>query len=237
MPHKILFIDIETVPIRERFGQLSPKMQSLWDKKTQNRRPAGESAEDFYRCAGIWAEFGKIICISAGFFPENEQRRFRIKSFHGDEKTLLTEFKTLLEKHFSSPQHALCAHNGKEFDFPFIARRMIINHIPLPEKLNLSGKKPWEIAHLDTLDMWKFGDYKHYTSVELLAEILEIPSPKEDMSGDDVYRTYYQEQNIAQIIDYCQADVLAVAQIYLRLSGQPILEQEEVFFCKEMNLK
>lgn len=224
--HNILFIDIETVPEKQRFEELSEAKQKLFAQKTEYQRKEEISAEDFYERAGIWAEFGKIVCISAGFFHE---KHFRIKSFYGDdEKKILEDFKDLLEKYFSGPRHLLCAHNGKEFDFPYIARRMIINKVVLPEKLNLFGKKPWEVPHLDTLELWKFGDYKHYTSLNLLTNILGIPSPKEDIDGSQVARVYYEDNDLERIAKYCENDTLAVAQVYLRLSGNDTITDEQI---------
>ncbi len=149
-------------------------------------------------------------------------------TFHGEEKKLLLEFKNLLESHFSQPQHLLCAHNGKEFDFPYIARRMIINQITIPAKLNLFGKKPWEIAHLDTLELWKFGDYKNFTSLRLLTNVLNIPTPKDDIDGSQVGHTYYIEKDVDRIIIYCEKDTIAVAQILLRLRQEEILTEDEI---------
>ncbi len=229
-PKNILFLDIETVPETESFKDLSEIKQQLFTEKTKYQRKEEFTAEDFYERAGIWAEFGKIICISVGFFSSFEKTRtFRIKSFFDtDEKQLLLNFKNLLEDYFSEPKHVLCAHNGKEFDFPYIARRMIINRVNLPEKLNLFGKKPWEVSHIDTLDLWKFGDYKHYTSLNLLTNILGIPSPKEDISGSQVAQVYYQEKNLNRIVKYCEKDTLAVAQLLLRFSNLDLLEETEI---------
>lgn len=225
----ILFLDIETVPEVESFNDLSNEKQELFSLKTQYQRKDEVSAQEFYERAGIWAEFGKIICISIGFFTQDQgQRAFRIKSLSGNEKELLEHFKSLLERHFNKPQHLLCAHNGKEFDFPYIARRMIINSIELPAKLNLFGKKPWEIAHLDTMDLWKFGDYKHYTSLRLLTNILNIPSPKDDIDGSDVARVYYKEENLGKIISYCEKDTIAVAQLLLRFNNLELLKETEI---------
>jgi len=229
-PENILFLDIETVPVLEHFSDLSDEMQELFTKKTQYQRKEDFTPSEFYERAGIWAEFGKIICISVGFFSSYEkERNFRIKSFASDnEKELLLEFKGLLEDFFSKPKHLLCAHNGKEFDFPYIARRMIINKITLPEKLNLFGKKPWEVAHIDTLELWKFGDYKHYTSLSLLTTILGIPSPKDDIDGSQVSAVYYKEKNLKRIVTYCEKDTLAVAQLLLRFSNLDLLNDDEV---------
>lgn len=224
----ILFLDIETVPECPTYEELSPVFQELFANKTSYQRGEEINAEDFYHKAGIWAEFGKIICISVGYFCEKEGRNFRLKTFSGDEFLLLSEFKNLIETHFSQPQHVLCAHNGKEFDFPYIARRMIIHQISLPEKLQLFGKKPWEINHLDTMELWKFGDYKNYTSLNLLTTILGIPSPKGDIDGSRVAEVYYQEQDLPKIIRYCEADVVAIAQVFLRFTNQPLLDESEI---------
>ncbi|CAM1354687.1 3'-5' exonuclease [Tenacibaculum ascidiaceicola] len=226
----ILFLDIETVPEVELFADLSPEMQELYALKTQYQRKDEFTPEEFYHRAGIWAEFGKIICISVGYFVERKGvNQFRITSFYGDnEHKLLVDFKNLLDTHFNHPNHLLCAHNGKEFDFPYIARRMIINRIDLPSKLNLFGKKPWEVPHLDTLDLWKFGDYKHYTSLKLLTAILGIPSPKQDIDGSEVANVYYQEKNLSRIVEYCERDTVAVAQLLLRFLNKPLLEDAQI---------
>lgn len=225
----ILFLDIETVPETQYFSDLDDSKQALWEHKSKYQRKQDETAEDFYQRAGIWAEFGKIVCISVGYFTfKGDIRQFRVTSFFGDELKILKDFKNLLIAHFSETKHLLCAHNGKEFDFPYIARRMIINHIELPYKLNLFGKKPWEIPHLDTLELWKFGDYKSYTSLKLLTNVLGIPSPKDDIDGSEVYATYYEENDIDRIVIYCEKDTIAVAQIFLRLRGDAILDQSEI---------
>ncbi len=225
----ILFLDIETVPEEQHYNSLDDTKKALWEHKSQYQRKEDFTAEEFYDRAGIWAEFGKIVCISVGYFTQQgETRLFRTTSFHGDEITLLKEFKNLLISHFSQAKHLLCAHNGKEFDFPYIARRMIINNIELPYKLNLFGKKPWEVPHLDTLELWKFGDYKTYTSLKLLTTVLGIPSPKDDIDGSEVYRVFYEENDIDRIITYCEKDTIAVAQIFLRLRGEAILQDDEI---------
>ncbi|MBT8305014.1 MAG: 3'-5' exonuclease, partial [Bacteroidia bacterium] len=210
----ILFLDIETVPESQHFSQLPKEKQELWEAKSLYQRKDEYTAEEFYPRAGIWAEFGKIICISVGYFNiENDKRTLRVTSFFGDENKVLKDFKNLLISHFAQAKHLLCAHNGKEFDFPYIARRMIINRIELPYKLNLFGKKPWEVPHLDTLELWKFGDYKNYTSLKLMANVLGIPSPKDDIDGSEVYSVYYEENNLDRIVAYCERDTITVAQI------------------------
>ena len=225
----VLFLDIETVPLFANFCELDDTAKQLWEQKTNYQRKDEFTPEEFYDRAGIWAEFGKIVCISVGYFVfKGEVRNFRVTSFHGEEDTILNEFKTLLETHFNKANHLLCAHNGKEFDFPYIARRMIINSIDIPFKLNLFGKKPWEVPHLDTLELWKFGDYKTYTSLKLMTHVLGIPSPKDDIDGSEVRDVFYKENDIDRIIRYCEKDTIAVAQIILRLRNEELLINDEI---------
>lgn len=225
----VLFLDIETVPETAHYDDLEEQVKVLWEQKTKYQRKEAFTPEEFYDRAGIWAEFGQIICISVGYFVENNsERQFRMTSFSGNEKEILTDFKNLLDKHFFQPYHLLCAHNGKEFDFPFIARRMVIHGIALPSALNLFGKKPWEIQHLDTLELWKFGDYKHYTSLKLLTTILGIPSPKDDIDGSQVADVYYKEKNLKRIVTYCEKDTVAVAQVFLKFRREILLTTEEI---------
>lgn len=225
----ILFLDIETVPEAADYEELDDVTKELWEHKTQYQRKDEITAEEFYDRAGIWAEFGKIVCISVGYFhTKGDIREFRVTSFYGEEPKLLKDFKTLLNTHFKYPKNLLCAHNGKEFDFPYIARRMIINGISLPYKLDLFGKKPWEVPHLDTLELWKFGDYKHYTSLKLMSHILGIPSPKEDIDGSMVRDVYYKEGNLNRIVTYCELDVVTTAQVLLRLRNDELLQNNEI---------
>lgn len=225
----ILFLDIETVPEMSGYSELDEAKRELWELKSNYQRKEDVSAETFYEKAGIWAEFGKIICISVGYFKfKGDSRNFRLTTYHGDERTILKEFKNLLNGYFSHPKHLLCAHNGKEFDFPYIARRMIIHRMMLPTKLDLFGKKPWEVPHLDTMELWKFGDYKHYTSLKLLAHVLGIPSPKGDIDGSMVRSVYYEEGDLDRIIRYCELDVVTLAQVFLRLRNDESLAPEEI---------
>ncbi len=225
----ILFLDIETVPEKEFFDELDDEKKELWDQKSKYQRKEEYTPEAFYERAGIWAEFGKIICISVGYFNlKGTIRTFRTTTFHGDEATLLKEFKILLNTHFNKTKHLLCGHNAKEFDFPYIARRMIIHGIELPYKLNMFGKKPWEIPHLDTMELWKFGDYKHFTSLKLLANILGIPSPKDDIDGSQVRHVYYEENDLDRIIVYCEKDVVTTAQVILRLRNEELLDNKDI---------
>lgn len=225
----ILFLDIETVPCQENYQDLDNDWKLLWEQKTQYQRRDEYTPEDFYDRAGIWAEFGKIICLSCGYFTQKSDiRTFRVTSFIGDEVKILKDFANLMANHFSGAQHLLCGHNAKEFDLPFIARRMIINGIEIPNKLNLFGKKPWEVPHLDTLELWKFGDYKHFTSLRLLTKVLGIPSPKGDIDGSQVGHVYYVEKDIDRIVTYCEKDVIAVAQVFLRLRREELLVDDEI---------
>ncbi|MFS4466376.1 3'-5' exonuclease [Maribacter sp. 2210JD10-5] len=225
----ILFLDIETVPEKENFHELDDAKKELWEQKSRYQRKDDFSPEEFYDRAGIWAEFGRIICISVGYFKINgDTKNFRVTTFHGDEVQLLKEFKNLLNGHFNQSKHLLCAHNGKEFDYPYIARRMIIHSISLPYKLDLFGKKPWEVPHLDTMDLWKFGDYKHYTSLKLMAHVLGIPSPKEDIDGSMVRDVFYEDKDLERIVTYCELDVVTTAQVFLRLRNEPLLEPDAI---------
>lgn len=226
----IMFLDIETVPQAPSPDKLDPALQVLWDKKSKLFRSPEQSAEEVYQRAGIYSEFGKIICISVGFIRERNPFGFRIKSFYGDdEKTLLTEFSGILLK-FSklSKEAQLCAHNGREFHFPYIARRMIINSLVIPEILDNAGKKPWEIKLLDTMDLWKFGDYKNYTSLDLLATILGIPSPKDETDGSMVSSIYYNDRDLSRIVRYCEKDVLTIARVLLRFRNLPGISDDRV---------
>jgi len=223
----ILFLDIETVPAYPDFDAVPGNFQRLWEKKSAYIRSADNlSPAEVYSQAGIYAEFGKIVCISCGFMNGNE---VRLKSFYGDDEViLLNEFAGLLQQHYNQPESLLCGHNGKEFDFPYIARRMLINGIELPDILNLAGKKPWEIRHLDTMELWKFGDYKHYTSLELLAAIFGIPTPKDDIDGSQVARVYWKDKDLERIAHYCQKDVLTTIQLFRRYQGLSLIKEEFV---------
>ncbi len=217
----ILFLDVETVPQVEEFSNLSPALQELWVKKAQRIVPADQEPDPealFFEKAGIYSEFGKIVCISAGFFHgEDDDLKFRCKAFYSDDEAeLLSNFAALLRSSFNRQDHYLCGHNAREFDFPYIARRMLINQIPLPDILNIPGRKPWEVTLLDTMDLWKFGDYKNYTSLALLAAVFDIPTPKDDIQGSDVARVYWKEQDLNRIAVYCNKDVVTTARLYLK---------------------
>ena len=227
----ILFLDIETVPQSHDFNTLPEEAQELWELKTKYQRKDEYTPEEFYDRAGIWAEFGIIVCISVGYFLQTQDgRTFRVRSFTGAEDDLLREFSGLLDSHFSERRHLLCAHNGKEFDFPYLARRMIILGIPIPNKLLMFGKKPWEIPHLDTMELWKFGDFKHYTSLRLMAHVLGIPSPKEDLDGSQIRSVYYEEGDIDRIAKYCELDVVTTAQVFLRLRNEGLMDKDNIVY-------
>jgi 3'-5' exonuclease len=228
---KILFLDIETVPQTYLPNQLDETTKQLFATKAKVEADAiGEFEKRYAERAGIFAEFGKIICISVGFVTSSPTgRQMRLKSFyHDDEETLLRQFKKLLDDNYNTPYHLLCGHNAKEFDFPYICRRMLIHGIELPNILNLAGKKPWEVNHLDTMELWKFGDYKAYTSLALLCHIFGIPTPKDDISGADVARVYYEEKNLERIKVYCEKDVIALIQLFLKMQGEPMIEEGEI---------
>lgn len=227
---KILFLDIETVSQKANFQQLDEHWQYLWADKTKFQRKEEISAADFYEeRAGILAEFGKIICISCGFFVEKGNSfEFRVRSFYGDdEHKLLNEFAALINHNFYK-DFLLCAHNGKEFDFPYVSRRMVIQGISLPRMLNTAGAKPWEIPHLDTMEMWKFGDYKHYTSIKLLAAIFNIPTPKDDIDGSMVGTVYWKENNLERIVNYCEKDTITVARVFLKMKNLGELPETQI---------
>lgn len=226
----ILFLDIETVPHTDSFENLPEEMKPLWGKKAQYIKKEHETEVDAYRHAGIYAEFGKIICIGMGYITgPRDQRLMRIKAICGDDEAkLLADFSETVKKFFSTGEKFLCAHNGKEFDYPFIARRMLINGITLPPALDISGKKPWEVPHLDTMELWKFGDYKAFTSLNLLAAVFKIPTPKDDIDGSMVYDVYWKQKDIDRIMRYCRKDVLTVAQIILRFKGEQLVENVEM---------
>ena len=227
----ILFLDIETVSVAKSFDDLDDSFQELWERKSRYwiKDEEKESAADLYRDkAGIYSEFAKIVCISVGYIGADY--KMRLKSFYDDdEKVVLMQFSGLLLNYYNNPlKHKLCGHNIKEFDIPFICRRLIINNMPIPPILNVSGKKPWETKHLlDTMEMWKFGDYKNYTSLNLLANVFGIKSPKDDIDGSQVGRVYWEEGDLERIKVYCEKDVKTVAQVYLRISGLPLLADEE----------
>ncbi len=231
----ILFFDIETVPATAEFSALPEKMQLLWDKKSTHFRKEEETAADVYQRAGIYAEFGKIVCISVGHINmKNGEKQLRLKSYYGDdEKALLEQFSGMLEKFTRSGEKFLCGHNSDEFDVPYVARRMLVNQVPLPDLLNNAGKKPWEVRHLDTMKLWKFGDYKHFTSLDLLTSIFDIPTPKDDIDGSEVAGVYYDEKDVKRIARYCEKDVQAVVQLFLRYRYEPLIKQEHVSYSVE----
>jgi uncharacterized protein YprB with RNaseH-like and TPR domain len=211
---------------------MSADWKEMWDTKAQFllRNKETETTETIYERAGIYAEFGKIICISCGCLQGNgEDKKLVIKSYSNpDEKKLLTEFADMLQKWSGDADKYLCAHNGKEFDYPYICRRMIINGIEIPEALKIAGRKPWEVRHLDTLEFWKFGDYKNYTSLKLLAKVLGVPSPKDDIDGSQVNGVYWKEKDLDRIVTYCQKDVVTLTQVMLRFHCKPLLKPENI---------
>jgi uncharacterized protein YprB with RNaseH-like and TPR domain len=230
--NNILFLDIETVSQYPIFSKLPDEWKELWSRKADFliKDKLADRAETIYGRAGIYAEFGRIICISCGIISgSKEDKTLSLKSFFGDdEKEILLQFCEMLAKWASDSNKCLCAHNGKDFDFPYLCRRLIINRLPIPAVLSISGKKPWEIQHLDTMELWKFGDYKNYTSLNLLAHTLGIPTPKDDIDGSKVGELYWQDHDLPRIVTYCQKDVITVAQVYLRLNDRTLIRPENI---------
>ncbi len=226
----LLVLDIETVSQKSSFNELDEEWQELWKKKSGAINNPEINASLVYERASIYAEFGKIVCIGLGIFHENNgQWQLRVKAISGhDEKALLQEFAELLNTKFNKEQHKLVAHNGKEFDFPYICRRMLINGIKLPDILDISGRKPWEIKHIDTMELWKFGDYKNYTSLNVLAKCFGIPSPKDDIDGSLVGHTYWQLNDLERITIYCKKDIVTTAQVFLKYKMLDIIPVENI---------
>lgn len=212
----ILFLDIETVPQYSSYVSVPVEERKLWELKSKRLQTGITRPSELYKKAGIFAEFGKIVCISVAFvLQKKQQTTVRVRSFYGDdEKQILIDFLELVSKHFNSPKTYFCAHNGNEFDLPFISRRALIHGIHLPDSLDTRGRKPWEIQHLDTLDLWRFGDYKNYTSLQLLTNIFGIPTPKDDIDGSMVCDIYWKQHDLPRIVEYCQKDVVAVLQLF-----------------------
>jgi hypothetical protein len=228
----ILFIDIETAPVVQRYEDLPERLQPLWDRKAQKyqRSPdAPDSPTLFSEKAGIHAEFGRVVCISCGYLQFDDQQKptLTTKSYFGeDEHQILTDCGQMLDKYNAArKQRTLCAHNGKEFDFPYLGRRYLIHGLPMPNFLKIQGKKPWEIALLDTMELWKFGDYKAYTSLELMAAVMGVTSSKGDIDGSQVGQVYWEEKDHERIKTYCERDVWVTAQLLLRMSRLPNLEE------------
>ncbi|PZX50106.1 hypothetical protein LV84_04123 [Algoriphagus ratkowskyi] len=234
----ILFLDIETASLTERFEELPERIQEEWLRKERNIQTIENNHEPgslYFDRAGIHAEFGQVVCIGVGYFQwkkKDKKLDFRSKCYANDEeKELLLEFKALLEK----KKWVLCAHNGKEFDFPYLCRRMLINGVALPEPLQISGKKPWEVRHLDTMELWKFGDYKHYTRLELLASVFGIPSSKDDLDGSQVNTTFHLEKDIEKIKKYCLRDVEVTARVYMAMNPQMDDIEIEIIHLEDSN--
>jgi DNA polymerase elongation subunit (family B) len=228
---QILFLDIETVPAVYQYGDLDEKTRELWSLKTRYIQSRDNlSPDEVYKKAGIYAEFGKVVCISTAIcHADSDGMALRVKSFYGDDEgALLDGFATMLSKHFTGSDKYLCGHNVKEFDVPFMARRMVLNGLDLPHIINVPGKKPWEVNFIDTMELWKFGDYKHFTSLNLLTHLFGIPTPKDDISGADVSRVYWEEKDLERIKTYCEKDTIAVAQLMRKFKNQPLIDESKI---------
>ncbi len=230
--NNILFLDIETVSQYETYDDLDNEWKSLWDHKTKYliKNPETQTPETEYPRAAIYAEFGKIICISCGCIQgSGEAKKLVIKSYSGhDEKKLLTDFAYMMQGWGPQADKQLCAHNGKEFDYPYLCRRMVVNGVEIPDALKISGRKPWEVRLMDTMELWKFGDYKSYTSLKLLAKVLGVPSPKDDIDGSMVNEVYYVQKDLERIVEYCQKDVITLTQVLLRFHCEPLVKKENI---------
>jgi DNA polymerase elongation subunit (family B) len=231
----ILFIDIETVASTDDYSSVSERMKNQWSRKANFfKRDSGLTDEDlFHERAGIYAEFGKIVCVAVGRYIDHESGELGLRTkvyCNHDETALLLEVKKMVEK-FDAATMRLCAHNGKEFDYPYLCRRMLINGIALPAALNLSGKRSWEVQHLDTMELWKFGDYKHFTSLDLLAALFNIPSSKDKIDGSQVNYVYYHDQDLEKIAEYCREDVVVLAQLFLKLKGHPLIPDQNILIA------
>jgi DNA polymerase elongation subunit (family B) len=231
----IVFIDIETVPIVSDFELLDENLQKLWTLKAKQLNRVHDEELDpakvFKEKAGIFAEFSKVVCIGIGYINFKENNAYlRLKSHcESDEKNLLNNFITTIQKfELTFKSIRFCGHNIKEFDLPFLCRRMVINQCMIPQSLQIQNKKPWEINHIDTLELWKFGDYKHYISLELLATILHIPSPKNDIDGSQVAHVFWNEKNLDRISTYCLQDVTTTTKVFLHLAGLSTVTLEVV---------
>ncbi len=229
---QILVLDIETVSQYVSYAELPSHFQELWSHRVKNILKEEQTAAGVYDTAGLYAEFGKIICISVGVFHQRQgQVGFRLKSFvHDNERQLLVDFARLLQQ--QPTNLILCGHNGKGFDFPYICKRMLINGVPIPAQLDISGKKPWEINHLDTMELWRFGDFRNNVSLNLMAAVFGIPSPKDDISGEDIYQVYYEENDLDRIRVYCEKDVITTAQILRKLRNEPLIEDAHISFAE-----
>ena len=229
---EVLFLDIETVPLAPEYSELNEKWQQLWENKMKYQISNDEPAEVLYDRAGIYAEFGRIICISAGYvFQKKGEFFFRVKSFADEnEEKLIRNFFNAWDAFSRAGKRRLCAHNGQEFDFQYISRRALVNNLNLPKIMDIAGAKPWEIKDqlIDTLQLWKFGDYKHYTSLSLLCELFNIPTPKDDIDGSQVANIFWEEKDLDRIIKYCEKDTLAVANLLLKYKGDKIIPIENM---------
>ncbi len=224
----ILYIDIETVAQFKVLDNAPSEIQNIWNKKhDKNEYLRVLSPEESYVSkAAIFAEYGKIICISIGYYHQVNEK-YRVKSFAGnDEKKLLEDFKAFCLK--LKKNYVFCGHNIKEFDIPYLCRRFLINRISIPPLLNFQDKKPWEVDLIDTLQLWKFGDYKNYTSLETLTTIFNIPTPKVDIDGSKVGQVYWHENDLARLVEYCQSDVVAVIQLYRAFHQQDLVSSENI---------
>lgn len=229
----ILFIDIETASGVNTYTTLTENMQKLWLRKARSlMNPLQKPLEDLYfERAALFPEFGRIISIGMGFlfYNKNKELSLKVKTISNkNEKDLLLEFNQFIESTYPSKELSLVAHNGKEFDFPYLCKRMLVHQLVIPKALQLQGKKPWEVVHQDTIEWWRFGDKKGYVSLELLAEIMGIGNVKTDLSGDKVNYTFYIEKDLEKIKKYCAEDVITLAQLFLRFNFIDYIQEKNI---------
>jgi len=228
----ILFVDIETATGSPTYKELDDRLKHHWDRKAGFLNNPRELSTDelYFERAGIFAEFGQVVTIAVGYMIRTEGSwGLRIKAFaYKDEVRILNEFKELLVSKFDPETLQLCAHNGREFDFPYICRRMLIHGISIPRILDTGNMKPWEIPIIDTMNMWKFGDRKNYTSLDLLAALFNIETSKSDIDGSDITRVYHQEDGLERISEYCKRDIVVTVQLFLKLKSLPLVNPENI---------
>lgn len=248
--YQLGFVDTETIPGYKDFNDMPEELARMYERKfghelANNDPDKFDNFEDHYRArAALYPEFGKIVCLVIGVIfvdDKDKQEKLKLKTLCGrHEDKLLAEAAPIIDK-FDS----LVGHNSKEFDFPYLCKRFYVHGIQLPQILNIAGKKPWEVSLIDTMELWRFGSFKGSTSLELFAHCLGLPSPKQDMTGADVAKVYYEmfdhmkdgelpfeaeSAAIQKIGKYCQGDVVTLANCYRKLKYQSVIASENVIY-------
>ena len=223
--HKLLFVDIETVGVDEDLDSLhhtNPKLSKVWEetgwdyfKRKYSEDSELSSNQMFVKRAALLPEFGKIVCISVGFIvPSGETK---LDSFYGDEKNILISTSELLNR-VDKLGFVICGHNVKNFDLPYIAKRMLINNIPVPKILPNYTIKPWESRVLDTKEVWGFNSFGGLSSLNLVCTSLGLETSKEgEVNGSNMHKYYYDSNNIEKIKNYCEEDVKCTINLVKKL--------------------